>query len=636
MGSGQKTAAALGAVALVVAAWWGWSALHRAERALDAGEANVRATETVPYQRARLAAPAAPVEPLPSAPDWRDAARFSGGLYLLGPATLSRYTPEGELERVYRVGAELPAAELVSLAVGLDPRSGERSLFVATGAGWLIVAADGAVDHALPGPPGPRRVTALLPLADGRLLVGTLRDGVLVDDGETLAPLHPELADIPVTALAGDAGDLWIGTRDRGLRRLAAGSLSSVELADPQVLSLAVSGDAVYAGGPVGVAEIRDGRLARNLADGFFAAALAVQDDTLHVGALDEGVVAVPLGALRPGRAPTPPEEGPAPAHRLLDADGALYAVSPAGLYEKRPGGPWREAIAAPPDALSARNVSALRVDSAGKLWIGYFDRGLDVLADPSAAPLHVENERVFCVNRIVEDPARDRMLVATANGLVAFDTTGRERETLRRDDGLLADHVTDVLASEQGLTVATGAGLTFLDAAGARGLYAFHGLVNNHVYTLAERDGRVLAGTLGGLSFIQGGVVRESLTVAGSGLAHNWITAAVAAPGGGWWLATYGGGVQRLGPEGGFRSWAELAGVEINPNALLVSGERVFAGSLDRGLLVYDPTADRWTPWTRGLPSRNVTALERMGDTIIIGTDNGLVRAPLTLFEQP
>ena len=573
------------------------------------------------------------------APEWLDAASFAGGLYLLGPASLSRYDATGELERLYRVGSELPAAELVSLAVGLDPRSGERSLFVATGSGWLVVASDGAVDRVLPGPPGPRRVTALLPVDDGRLLVGTLRDGVLVDDGENLSPLHSELAGLAVTALAGNTDDLWVGTRDQGLIHLTAGSFSAVApdaLGDPQVLSLVASGDAVYVGGPVGVAEIRDGALSRRLADGFFAASLALEGDELYVGTLDEGVVAVPLGALRPGRAPTPPEEGPETAHRLLAIDDAIYAASPEGWYEKRAGGPWREAIPAPAGVLSARNVSALRADSEGRLWVGYFDRGLDVLASLAAPPVHVENERVFCVNRIVEDPDRRRVLVATANGLVAFDRAGREQETLRREDGLLADHVTDVLADPRGLTVATGAGVTFLDAAGARGLYAFHGLVNNHVYTLAARDGRLLVGTLGGMSFVEGGVVRESRTVVNSSLAHNWITAAATAVDGGWWLATYGGGVQRLGRDGGFRSWPELAGVEINPNALLVSGDRAWAGSLDRGLLVYDPGADRWSQWTNGLPSLNVTAVERMGDMIIIGTDNGIVRAPLTLFEQP
>jgi hypothetical protein len=48
-------------------------------------------------------------------------------------------------------------------------------------------------------------------------------------------------------------------------------------------------------------------------------------------------------------------------------------------------------------------------------------------------------------------------------------------------------------------MVLATPAGLTFVDADGARSLYAFEGLVNNHVYALGVQDKTLLAGTLGG-----------------------------------------------------------------------------------------------------------------------------------------
>jgi hypothetical protein len=43
----------------------------------------------------------------------------------------------------------------------------------------------------------------------------------------------------------------------------------------------------------------------------------------------------------------------------------------------------------------------------------------------------HVENEHVFCVNRIVEDPNAGAVAVATANGLVLFDRDGRQKQVL-------------------------------------------------------------------------------------------------------------------------------------------------------------------------------------------------------------
>lgn len=67
--------------------------------------------------------------------------------------------------------------------------------------------------------------------------------------------------------------------------------------------------------------------------------------------------------------------------------------------------------------------------------------------------------------------------------------------------------------------------------------------------------------------------------------------------------------------------------GVVINPNAMAASGDRVYAGSLDRGLWLFDRATGRWTGTTLGLPSRNVTALAVGGGYLYVGTDNGLVR---------
>ena len=65
-----------------------------------------------------------------------------------------------------------------------------------------------------------------------------------------------------------------------------------------------------------------------------------------------------------------------------------------------------------------------------------------------------------------------------------------------------------------------------------------------------------------------------------------------------------------------------------MNPNALVVTEARVYIGTLDRGLFVYDRTSRRWSNFTAGLPSANVTALAPAGrGNLYVGTDNGLVR---------
>lgn len=67
--------------------------------------------------------------------------------------------------------------------------------------------------------------------------------------------------------------------------------------------------------------------------------------------------------------------------------------------------------------------------------------------------------------------------------------------------------------------------------------------------------------------------------------------------------------------------------GFVVNPNAMAVSGGQLYAGSLDRGLFVFDRATSRWTNTTMGLPSKNVTALATSDGYVYVGTDNGLVR---------
>jgi ligand-binding sensor domain-containing protein len=287
----------------------------------------------------------------------------------------------------------------------------------------------------------------------------------------------------------------------------------------------------------------------------------------------------------------------------------------------------WQRVLEGGAAMLSDRNISALAADASGSLWIGYFDRGLDLLSADNSRARHVEDEHVFCVNRIFPDAKSGTIDVATANGLVRFDDSGSEQQVLTRADGLIADHVTDIASYRDGLALATPAGLTFLDSAGARSMYAFHGLVNNHVYALGVSGDELMAGTLGGLSLLNKGDIAMNYTTTSSNLKHNWITAVVRV-GPDWMVGTYGAGVLGLDASGLFHSFVIGSGMfEVNPNAMLVTPGYVFAGTLGEGLYVYDRQSERWTIIHDGLPSLNVTALAAANEYIYIGTDNGLVR---------
>jgi len=610
-------------------------AIWKASRALQHASAEVAAEENLKFKVSRLnRAVPSDVEWISSPAVFSDAAFFEGRLFLGGPSGLIEYSPEGKQAARYRVGLELPAAPLVGMSIGRAADAAEPELYVATSGAGLLAFNDQAPRQIQPDAKPLRRLTAVLPLPTGRVLLGTEKNGVLVYDGTHLATFVPQLAKFHITALAGDDSSLWVGTLNDGVIHWHAGQADrfaeDAGLPDPQVLSLAVDGDRAFVGTPMGVAEFQGGKFTRVLASSFFASCLLVDGETLIVGTLDEGILEVPLAA-RSKFGPRPRgQEISGRIVRLLSVQGNLFALTESGLYSFNPrGSAWRPVITREDALLADRNVSALEFDSSGRLWVGYFDRGLDVLSPAGQQGTHIEDEHIFCVNRIVHDPQHDTTVVATANGLAVFDAALRQRELLGHNEGLIADHVTDVALTEDGMTLATPAGLTFLTPTEARSIYAFHGLVNNHVYTLGVEGTRLLAGTLGGLSILDEGQVRANYTTANSGLKANWITALVRV-GDEWFVGSYGGGIFRLEPSGRCEKFPDLNGaLVVNPNAMLATGQRVYAGTLERGLYVYDRSQGRWSGVVDALPSLNVTAFAVHSGYLYVGTDNGLIRFP-------
>jgi len=605
----------------------------RSSQAIHSASEDVRAEREFGFVTRPLPQPVnVGFEPISSPAVFLQTARFEDHLYIAGPAGLSEFTPEGALLHQYAVGVELPGSPLIALATGVLADSYEPELIVATANDGLLAFNGRSFRQILPARADARAITAILPTPSGHLLFGTKKRGVLVYDGKKISVLHPTLDALYVTALAGDESDLWVGTLSTGALHFHAGATESFSeaqgLPDPQVQSLAISGDTVYAGTATGVALFNNGRFSRVLAAGVMATALLATPTQLFVGSEDQGVILIPLEGRRPN-----PNQGPSaelPEVRQLFASGdAVFAVARNGLYrmDSRAFG-WQRVLETGSTVLTDRNISALATDSTGRLWVGYFDRGLDLL--PAGGHVtHIEDEHVFCVNRILPDTRTGTIDVATANGLVRFDNSGTEQQVLTRADGLIADHVTDVAPYRDGLALATPAGLTFLDSSGARSLYAFHGLVNNHVYALGVSGDELIAGTLGGLSVLNKGDITANYTTASSNLKHNWITAVVPVASE-WMVGTYGAGILGLDRSGHFQSFEVGTGqFEVNPNAMLVTTSYVLAGTLGQGLYLYDRQAARWSAIRDGLPSLNVTALSTANGYIYVGTDNGLVRIP-------
>lgn len=623
-----------GGVVAVVALAAG-SAVWRASQTLKSSKEELRAEREIKFTlQPYLALQNVVFEPVSAPEVFEQAVRLQDRLYIAGPAGLLEYDLRGAFLREFRPGIELPGSPLVAMVVGRLGDAGQPELILATAEQGILIFDGRKFLQILPADASVRSVTCLLPLPNSQLLIGTKKRGVLLYDGKTIQELHPTLSHLYVQALAGTGTDLWVGTLDQGVKHWHAGTTETFSeeqgLPDRQVQAIALAGDKAYVGTPAGVAEFDRGRFSRVLADGVLVTSLFVRGEELWIGSEDQGVLRLPLAPAKRGRAVSPStiEPEPAEVRQFLSAEDSLLVLTRSGLFSLKGNGfGWQEVLKPRTTTLSDRNISALARDENGQLWVGYFDRGLDILPDGPGRTVHVENEHVFCVNRIWPDAKGRTVEVATANGLVRFAGSGTPEQVLGKTDGLIADHVTDVVAYRDGLALATPAGITFLDADGAHSMNAFHGLVNNHIYALGVFGDDLMVGTLGGLSDLEKGFVKANYTAGNSGLKQNWITAVVRV-GGEWMVGTYGSGVIGLDSAGKFHSYElATAAMEINPNAMLVTKDHVFAGTLGEGLFVYSREKGRWSAMHDGLPSTNVTALAEGNGYIYVGTDNGLVR---------
>ncbi|MBS1842002.1 MAG: hypothetical protein JST77_14265 [Acidobacteria bacterium] len=628
--------------------WWGAGALllatalsgtfviWRATQVLTSSKANLRAERAIDF----VTKPFEPIqnpgfEVVRSTDAFIQAARFRDNLYVASSSGLAEYDLRGTLIREFQSGRDLPPSPLVALAAGRIAGAPEPELILATADRGILLFDGRKFRQVYPASADARSITAILPVPNGHLLIGTKKRGVLVYDGKTIRELHSTLGHLYIRALAGTELDLWAGTLDQGVKHWHSGTTDSFGqsdgLPDKQVQAILLAGDKAYVGTPLGVAEFSDGRYSRVLAPGTLVTALHVTSSELWVGSMDQGVLRVPLAAKRPARisahGDSDPEKIQEVRQLVATEDGALVLTRDAIFELKTASIAWKEVLAPGSATLTDGNISALAIDNNGQLWVGYFDRGLDILPSGPGRVLHIEDDRVFCVNRVLPDADGQTVEVATANGLARFSPSGKPMQILGRVDGLIADHITDVASYQNGLAVATPAGITFLDSDGPRSIYSFHGLVNNHVYALGVSNDDLLVGTLGGLSDLKKGFVNVNYRAGSSGLKQNWVTAVVRVDNE-WMIGTYGNGVLSLDDTGQFQAFEKAtAEMEINPNAMLVTKDHVFAGTLRNGLFVFDRERRRWNSVTAGLPSANVTALAEGDGYIYVGTDNGLVR---------
>ena len=108
--------------------------------------------------------------------------------------------------------------------------------------------------------------------------------------------------------------------------------------------------------------------------------------------------------------------------------------------------------------------------------------------------------------------------------------------------------------------------------------------------------------------------------------LPHPWVTALAAAKGS-IYVGTYGGGVVRRTREGGYVPLVETEGYKVSAGALVEDRGTLWLGTEEHGLFRLAADGSRFEPLRTWLPSPRVTAILPLGDALLVGTDEGLVR---------
>ncbi len=640
----------LGTVAFfmaVIGGWFWWSTWRIAQEVRLAAEV-----------AGRVEARSTPLEP----PDmegvtlWLDTKQFTaltafrGQLYAATGGGLVVLSDNGTPLRRLTTADGLPDNDLTALAVFRD------RLFIGTRTAGLVEY-DGVhlIRHEFRKPPAVH-VSSLLSTPD--LLVIGLLDGGLYDyDGVQFARRFqpPRAAPITgVTALHAVGKRLLIGTVANGLFIWREGELKHFPLAQglpsPHVTAFAGQEDRLYVATDAGVVRLTKDEQLEPVSRQPNVCSLVEYGGKLYAGLVVGGVVEVQPPGRPAGRAmrllsASAGVAAPQRQVRLAVVGDRLLALTQAGLHTVRPKGDggfeWRrfDRPNLVEGNLASGHVTSLAFDATGRLWVGTFEQGLDIL-DPDTGTLlrHVQDETVREINHLCATSRLAPMLAATSGGLVAFDVAGK---VVRRYDAkaaaLVGNAVSHVcpLGSGDGraLAVSTSKGLTIFQGSIGRSLTAFHGLPSNYLYCCETLNSRVYVGTLGGLAELDGLRVVRTWRTDNSTLPVNWINALLAVEET-LYIGTYGGGVCALRPTGDVVRFPETKGCEVNLNALATDGDRLYVGTLDRGLLIYDIRRRRWHTWRDGLPSTNVTALAVRPDAIFVGTSGGIARIAKRRFE--
>jgi ligand-binding sensor domain-containing protein len=329
---------------------------------------------------------------------------------------------------------------------------------------------------------------------------------------------------------------------------------------------------------------------------------------------------------------------------RLLALDNSFWLISNNGIW--RTGmdhigssskialnlSPWGQ-LGNP--MLSSNVISALAFDVGGRLWVGNFREGIDVL-HANGNVIHKQSDVTREINAIITDPSTKSIFVATSKGMVKYDQHLRE-DYITKSDGLMSNSILHLAIPEAKFSkhtdgvpnyfvMATSRGLNIGEPGNFRGLTTVQGLPSNSVYSVCRNGRSIYVGTLSGLVEIESGKVIRIFNDSNSKLTHNWITA-ICKAGQRLFIGTYGGGIFELKPSGQLLNVSsEIGNSSVNPNAIYTDGDYLYAGTLS-GAVVFDLNAQKWQTLISELPSSSVLSITGNEKYVYFGTTSGIAQ---------
>jgi hypothetical protein len=402
-----------------------WVIKQRAERSLAEERSRLEKQTVIPFEQKSYS----PINN-PAISIWqsykatRAIEKFNDSIFAATDGGLVEFGQDGKLLHHYTTLNGLPESDLLSLAT-----FNER-LFIGTRTSGLV-AFDGTrfegyrwTDRA------GQSIDALL--ADsGRLLIGTRAGGLIAFDGSQFKEIKAEEKRIPeITFLSRSGVRLFVGTFADGLwiEESARWShfTSDDGLLSNRVVGVVANEENLYVASDYGLATTQltnPGQLRFLTVAAMPSLSSLVRNGEKLVLCKDNGETLdadTDFSRLRRSIPANWNKVAASTGARLTTLEGDLWLLSNEGIHRSNSSeirfARWGETR----QLLTSNLVSALSVDSQGRLWAGTFRNGIDVLGPPGTLVAHIESESVREINSLVEDAASQKMLAASSAGVVS------------------------------------------------------------------------------------------------------------------------------------------------------------------------------------------------------------------------